>query len=739
MNKQGKIQLIEIFCIFTASIVIYLSNGVTIAAGDTIPNSLLAFNLLENHTLNFDNFRNTFHCTQSYGNCSFFIEGINRHLTSIYPIGTAIVTFPLYVIFYAYIKLLFNYGGVTLDLTSSSFEIYRLFFEKLAATITTAISIVIFYLSLRLKFTKIVSLVSTLIFAFATNTWMTSSQGLWQHTASNLALIIAIFSLLKANRASEKNQILWLVVAGITCGLLPGIRPTSTLYTIAAIIYSIFTYRYQSLFLLLGLVSALPSIAWNLYYFGNFTGGYSRMFSTLPYEFTLSHFINASLGTLISPSRGLLIFSPIVLYCLPGTYKVFQARSGKDEKLIGCMTFCALILLFNYFFYVCWWAGDSYGARFTTDILPITCYLIAYCMSFNLKKNIIFQLNKLYIIIFITVLIFSTFTQFVGSFGAKPGALWYPIPLNIDNDENHYRFWSLRDSSIERNAKAVFHKIIKPPIEQPAYIQGLSGKIKQVIYKNNQPLNSSISVKPGSEEIIRIKLENTGLSKWFGYESALEKGEVRVRGRFYDENNKQVSEVRLYVSGTPKQYESTEAIASVTFPKEAGIYKLVFDLISEAVGEFPNSTGKPLYELNINVGNQQQKKLQLPSVQIFSQEIKILNKITYLKVDSMYNIPFLLKNTSNFIWSNTERNPTNFSYRWLDINGKVVIADGERTALPFNLSPGESAAINAIIKTPSQPGKYTLALSMVQESVTWFSDKQADFPKFEITITPNIM
>jgi hypothetical protein len=246
-------------------------------------------------------------------------------------------------------------------------------------------------------------------------------------------------------------------------------------------------------------------------------------------------------------------------------------------------------------------------------------------------------------------------------------------------------------------------------------------------------------VKPGSEEIIRIKLENTGLSKWFGYESALEKGEVRVRGRFYDENNKQVSEVRLYVSGTPKQYESTEAIASVTFPKEAGIYKLVFDLISEAVGEFPNSTGKPLYELNINVGNQQQKKLQLPSVQIFSQEIKILKKITYLKVDFMYNIPFLLKNTSNFIWSNTERNPTNFSYRWLDINGKVVIADGERTALPFNLSPGESAAINAIIKTPSQPGKYTLVLSMVQESVTWFSDKQADFPKFEITITPNIM
>jgi hypothetical protein len=83
-------------------------------------------------------------------------------------------------------------------------------------------------------------------------------------------------------------------------------------------------------------------------------------------------------------------------------------------------------------------------------------------------------------------------------------------------------------------------------------------------------------------------LENTGTSKWFGYESALEKGEVRVRGRFYNKQNNQVGEIRLYVSGTPKQHESTQAIASIAFPKRPGIYKLNFDLVSEGVVEFPN-------------------------------------------------------------------------------------------------------------------------------------------------------
>ncbi|MBN3891027.1 MAG: glycosyltransferase family 39 protein [Nostoc sp. JL31] len=723
--------------IILVSTVIYLANGVTIGAGDTVPNTLLGFNLLENHTLNLDAFRTSHFCSTSYGNCYFFAEANNGHLSSTYPIGTAIITFPLYVIFYAYLKVASYYAGqLPLDLTSVSFDVHRIFFEKLAATIITSITVSIFYLSVRLKFSLTISLVSTFIFAFATNTWMTSSQGLWQHGTSNLMLTSTIYCLFKANRTSEKSQKIWLLLAGVACGFLPSIRPTSAVYVIAAIVYSVFTYRFQSIFLFFGLVSAVPSILWNLYYFSNLSGAYLKLFPVSPYLFTFNNFITASLGTLISPSRGLLLYSPIVLYSLPGVYQVFKLRFTKDEKLIGSMTIASIILLSSYGFYTVWWAGYSYGPRFMVDIIPIFCYLISYFFanraSKKLKSRKISAINYL---VFTTLIAFSTLTQLVGAFGANPARMWDTIPLNINKYEYQHRLWSLKDSQIERHAQAVIHKLIKPPIDQQVYFQGLSGKITKITDENNQPPNSLISVEPGAEKVLKAKLENKGKSTWFGYQSALERGEIRVRCRFYDELNKEVSDLRLYISGNPRQNEVSEAIASITFPKEPGRYKLVFDLVSEGIGEFPNSTGKPLYELDINVGKQKVTNLQLIFQPIFLQEIKIINNIETIKVGSTLRIPIFLKNKSSFIWYNKGLNPTNFSYRWLNASGKLVVADGDRTILPFDVSPGESLAINAVIRPPTKPGKFTLILIMVQETVAWFSDKQSPYPKIDVTVT----
>jgi hypothetical protein len=593
---------VESILIFVLCLTVYIANGVTISAGDTIPNTLLAFNLIENHTLHFDAFRTSYLC-RDYANCYFFSEANNGHLSSSYPIGTAIVTFPLYLLFYIYLKLT-HYVSISVDLTSVSFEVHRLFFEKLAASISTAITVTIFYLSLRLKFNQGLSLFSIFIFAFATNTWMTSSQGLWQHGISNLALIIIIFCLLKANRATDQYQQIWLLLAGLVCGFLPGIRPTSALYAITAILYSIFTYRFKAIFFLCGLITAIPSFVWNLYYFGNLTGGYSNLFSASPYIFTLNNFINASLGTLISPSRGLIIFSPVVLYSLFGAYQVFKLRSHRDEKLIGCMSIAGILLLLTYCFYRVWWAGHSYGPRFMTDIMPIFCYWITYFLAVNANTLLKFK-NKIIntnFFVFIILLTFSTFVQFTGAFGENPGIMWNSIPLDIDH--HHNRLWTIKDNQIERNSRALLNTIIKPSINNPIYVKGLDGVIKQITDEKDQPIDTVISVQPGSMKLLKATLENTGISRWFGYRSALRIGETRVRGRFLDRNNSQISEVRLFISGNPKKNELAHAIGSITFPQEPGTYKLTFDLIAEGISEFPTTDNMLPYVLNVNVVNQ---------------------------------------------------------------------------------------------------------------------------------------
>jgi len=128
--------------------------------------------------------------------------------------------------------------------------------------------------------------------------------------------------------------------------------------------------------------------------------------------------------------------------------------------------------------------------------------------------------------------------------------------------------------------------------------------------------------------------------------------------------------------------------------------------------------------------------VNLPISKVFSQEIKFFELSKKVKTSSSLTLPVVVKNTSNFVWSNSGNYPTYFSYRWLTSNRKPATfdGDGDRTALPISLSPGESSALNAVIRTPSEPGRYKLILTMVQEYVAWFNDKATYSPEVEINV-----
>ncbi len=431
---------------------------------------------------------------------------------------------------------------------------------------------------------------------------MTSSQALWQHGLSNLSVTIIIFCLIKANYTNRKNsKIVILIIAGIFCGFLPIIRPTSTLFLVSALLYSLVVYRFYSIFLILGTASAIPGLLWNFYYFGNFIGGYSSISVPL-YSFTGKTFVEASLGTLISPSRGIFIFSPIILYSFLGAYKVFKLRAYKDEKLIGIMTLAALGLFFSYCFYIFWWAGYCYGPRFMTDILPVSCYLINYYIDDLSKPLNPFHnqgfIDKFKRLLFLLMVIISLFVQIVGAFGEK-GLYWSIYPLKIEQYTS--RLWHVKDNQIERHTQALFHQIFPPPVKDPKYINGLSGSIKQVTYNGNQQLFPNFSVAAKSQVLLEAKVENTGSSQWFGYETAVKKGEVRVRILFLNSKNEIKSEQYLYVYGTPKKSEKANAIGSIVFPDQPGRYKMKFDLISDQVYIFPKPPEDSVNELEIQV------------------------------------------------------------------------------------------------------------------------------------------
>jgi SAM-dependent methyltransferase len=72
-------------------------------------------------------------------------------------------------------------------------------------------------------------------------------------------------------------------------------------------------------------------------------------------------------------------------------------------------------------------------------------------------------------------------------------------------------------------------------------------------------------------------------------------------------------------------------------------------------------------------------------------------------------------------WSSHGESAVFTSYHWLDEKGRVVEFDGERTPLPRTIAAGETCEVAIALRAPLTPGRYRLAIDLVREGVTWFS------------------
>ncbi|MFE5324701.1 NBR1-Ig-like domain-containing protein, partial [Paenibacillus sp. NPDC056579] len=109
-----------------------------------------------------------------------------------------------------------------------------------------------------------------------------------------------------------------------------------------------------------------------------------------------------------------------------------------------------------------------------------------------------------------------------------------------------------------------------------------------------------------------------------------------------------------------------------------------------------------------------------PSDPIYSSEIKAGN-VWFFFNDTNRKVKVQLKNTGNITW--TDEKQFHLSYHLLDGQGNVVLFDGLRTHLPKDVAPGESVKVTAEIQSPQTAGSYQIQWDMVQENVTWFSER----------------
>ncbi len=98
-------------------------------------------------------------------------------------------------------------------------------------------------------------------------------------------------------------------------------------------------------------------------------------------------------GQLISPSRGLLIFSPFLLFAFWGMIAIWR-KTSRTWKLIALSIPGPVLMLIVFSKYIVWWGGNShYGPRYQIETYPfLILYLAAVWPKIASKRGFLHPL-----------------------------------------------------------------------------------------------------------------------------------------------------------------------------------------------------------------------------------------------------------------------------------------------------------------------------------------------------------
>lgn len=430
-------------CLFFIAFVVYNLNFRSIPSGDTLPAALLPFSLLEYHSLYFDNFSSFI--TNLDLNLPYMFSAEKGHYLSSYPIITPILVTPLYIIPYVILKII----GCPIDPLNPLLWESAQIMEKIAASIIASLSVVLMYLILvRITDTK-TALITSLIFAFATNTWTISSQALWQHGMVELLLCSMIFVVILNE---EQRADIHFAILGLLTALFMFNRPSDSLLLLPVIAYVIAAsnWRGRLSYLSVAVICSIPVVWYNIYHFGNLFGGYGGLLSWFGFD---PDRVVSFLGLLISPSRGLLVYTPVILLSLFGYYELRKLPDTRIRQFLYLAGVSVLLEILVYSSFDVWWAGWSYGPRFLTGSLPVLAIFMGiYLHTFlNGKTD---RKKKLQVVIITVLLAWSILVQITGAF-YYPNGNWDGSPASVDVSE---RLWDFKDTQIIRSYSAGIYR-----------------------------------------------------------------------------------------------------------------------------------------------------------------------------------------------------------------------------------------------------------------------------------------
>lgn len=238
-----------------------------------------------------------------------------------------------------------------------------------ASMLIAGCAVLIFFIALR-YLTKGRALLVALAYGLGSCVWAISSQTIWQQTINQFLLLLGAWFFLGAIHRPGIAALTGFILGAATASRVTAIAMFACVFG-----YLVLYQRRSCLWFVLGAwpVPALIGI-YNWYYFGSpltfaqeLVGHMLATEKTGSPELWQTPLWKGLLGLLVSPSRGLLVFSPFFALTFWGIVRIWRDTRFHAQRPLTIATLLMMGIQCRWFD---WWGGWAYGYRPWLDVMP---------------------------------------------------------------------------------------------------------------------------------------------------------------------------------------------------------------------------------------------------------------------------------------------------------------------------------------------------------------------------------
>ena len=381
------------------------------------------------------------HPTENVADPSGATIRVDGHVRATYPLVPSLAAVP------------FFWGAIRLGLLDPErpYSIQIEVVGKLAASVWTSLACIALGLLIGKMGATAPAVPFMLAAGLSTPLWSSASQAFGSHAPAACFLALALLWIIDSRLTPSRA-----VIAGVAFGLAVACRPVLAVFPVGAFLGLLLVAgdHRRSLWLAAGCAVVLVALGiYHLASFGALLGGQASLESAWVHQQT--HRVDGAwsgnpfvglAGILISPSRGILIFAPIVWLVWPAA----RGAWTNDPFLRWALIVPSLLFVLIWSKYAVWWGGHSYGPRYAADLVVPVVAIIACGW-----RRLLSTRTRGATVVAVAALVWSIVAQAIGVF-CHPNGDWNGSPVDVDHA--HARLWDWGDSQMVRSCGAGLYR-----------------------------------------------------------------------------------------------------------------------------------------------------------------------------------------------------------------------------------------------------------------------------------------